>query len=52
MYSIGRSEEITGFWLRDMVSRDDVVVATKVHGVMGPGPNRKGLSRKHIIEGA
>src|SRR5580698_9141583 len=50
VYSIGRSEEITGFWLRDMVSRDDVVVATKVHGVMGPGPNRKGLSRKHIIE--
>jgi aryl-alcohol dehydrogenase-like predicted oxidoreductase len=50
VYSIGRSEEITGFWLRDMASRDDVVVATKVHGVMGPGPNRKGLSRKHIIE--
>jgi aryl-alcohol dehydrogenase-like predicted oxidoreductase len=50
VYSIGRSEEITGFWLRDMASRDDVVVATKVHGAMGPGPNRKGLSRKHIIE--
>jgi 1-deoxyxylulose-5-phosphate synthase len=50
VYSIGRSEEITGFWLRDMASRDDVVVATKVHGQMGPGPNRKGLSRKHIIE--
>ena len=33
-----------------MASRDDVVVATKVHGAMGPGPNRKGLSRKHIIE--
>jgi aryl-alcohol dehydrogenase-like predicted oxidoreductase len=50
VYSIGRSEEITGFWLRDMASRDDVVVATKVHGAMGPGPNRRGLSRKHIIE--
>jgi aryl-alcohol dehydrogenase (NADP+) len=50
VYSIGRSEEITGFWLRDMASRDDIVVATKVHGAMGPGPNRRGLSRKHIIE--
>jgi aryl-alcohol dehydrogenase (NADP+) len=50
VYSIGRSEEITGAYLKEMASRDDVVVATKVHGVMGPGPNRKGLSRKHIIE--
>jgi aryl-alcohol dehydrogenase (NADP+) len=50
VYSIGLSEEITGFWLRDMANRDDVVVATKVHGAMGPGPNRRGLSRKHIIE--
>jgi aryl-alcohol dehydrogenase (NADP+) len=50
VYSIGRSEEITGHWLKELASRDDVVVATKVHGVMGPGPNRKGLSRKHIIE--
>jgi aryl-alcohol dehydrogenase-like predicted oxidoreductase len=33
-----------------MVSRDDIVVATKVHNAMGPGPNRRGLSRKHIIE--
>jgi aryl-alcohol dehydrogenase (NADP+) len=50
VYSIGRSEEITGAWLKEMASRDDVIVATKVHGAMGPGPNRKGLSRKHIIE--
>ncbi len=50
VYSVGASEEITGFYLNEMASRDDVVVATKVHGVMGPGPNRKGLSRKHIIE--
>ena len=50
VYSVGASEEITGFYLKEMASRDDVVVATKVHGVMGPGPNRKGLSRKHIIE--
>jgi aryl-alcohol dehydrogenase-like predicted oxidoreductase len=50
VYSVGRSEEITGFWLREMASRDDIVVATKVQGPMGPGPNRRGLSRKHIIE--
>ena len=45
-----RSEEITGAHLKEMASRDDIVVATKVHGAMGPGPNRRGLSRKHIIE--
>jgi aryl-alcohol dehydrogenase-like predicted oxidoreductase len=50
VYSIGRSEEITGAYLNEMASRDDIVVATKVHGAMGPGPNRRGLSRKHIIE--
>src|SRR5579862_6726935 len=50
VYSVGRSEEITGACLNEMASRDDVVVATKVHGAMGPGPNRKGLSRKHILE--
>src|SRR5262252_7731953 len=50
VYSVGLSEEITGFWLRDMSQRDDVIVATKVEGPMGPGPNRRGLSRKHIIE--
>jgi len=50
VYSVGLSEEITGAHLRELASRDDIVVATKVHGVMGPGPNRRGLSRKHIIE--
>src|SRR6202789_4650272 len=50
VYSIGVSEEITGRWLGEMATRDDIVVATKVHGPMGPGPNRRGLSRKHIIE--
>src|SRR5579872_4977752 len=50
VYSIGQSEEITGIYLREMASRDDVVVATKVHGVMGKSPNKRGLSRKHIIE--
>jgi 1-deoxyxylulose-5-phosphate synthase len=50
VYSVGASEEITGRWLGEMASRDDVVIATKVSGAMGPGANRRGLSRKHIIE--
>ncbi len=50
VYSVGASEEITGRWLNEMASRDDIVVATKAHGAMGPGPNRRGLSRKHLIE--
>jgi len=50
VYSVGLSEEITGRWLNEMASRDDIVVATKAHGAMGPGPNRRGLSRKHLIE--
>ena len=50
VYSNGLSEEITGAHLKEMASRDDIVLATKVHGAMGPGPNRRGLSRKHIIE--
>jgi aryl-alcohol dehydrogenase (NADP+) len=33
-----------------MASRDDIVLATKLHGAMGPGPNKRGLSRKHVIE--
>jgi len=50
VYSAGLSEEITGFYLGEMASRDDVVLATKVHGPMGKSPNKRGLSRKHIIE--
>ena len=49
VYSTGMSEEITGRALRDFAKRDEVVIATKVHGVMGPGPNDHGLSRKHIL---
>ncbi len=48
-YSAGTSEEITGRALLDYASRDDVVIATKVHGVMRPGPNGGGLSRKAIM---
>jgi aryl-alcohol dehydrogenase (NADP+) len=50
VYSTGVSEEITGRWLSEMASRDEIVIATKVHGPMGTGPNRAGLSHKHIIE--
>src|SRR5579872_1379280 len=51
VYSAGQSEEITGFYLNEMASRDEIIVATKVHGQMGHSPNKRGLSRKHIIEG-
>ncbi len=50
VYSVGLSETITGHWLGEMAQRDDIVVATKVNGAMGRGPNRRGLSRKHVIE--
>jgi len=49
VYSFGRSEEVTGRALRDFARREDVVIATKVHGVMRPGPNGGGLSRKAIL---
>ncbi|MEK6478073.1 aldo/keto reductase [Catalinimonas sp. 4WD22] len=50
VYSEGLSEEITGKALRDLgVNRDEVVLATKVRGRMGRGPNQVGLSRSHII---
>jgi aryl-alcohol dehydrogenase (NADP+) len=49
VYSGGSSEEITGRAIRDFSSRDDVVLATKVHGRMHEGPNGAGLSRKAIL---
>ncbi len=49
VYSAGSSEEITGRALKDFAERDDVVLATKVHGRMRPGPNGAGLSRKAIL---
>jgi 1-deoxyxylulose-5-phosphate synthase len=50
VYSTGLSEEIVGRALKDFARRSDVVLATKVHGVMGDSPNARGLSRKHIME--
>ncbi|KDP89717.1 MULTISPECIES: aldo/keto reductase [Clavibacter] len=49
VYSDGSSEEITGRALKAMTKREEVVIATKVHGAMGEGPNSRGLSRKHIM---
>jgi aryl-alcohol dehydrogenase-like predicted oxidoreductase len=49
VYSDGSSEEIVGRALKDFARRDEVVVATKVHGRMRPGPNGGGLSRKAIL---
>jgi len=49
VYSAGSSEEITGATLMSMVPRDEVVIATKVNGQMGPDVNGQGLSRKAIM---
>ncbi len=49
IYANGASEEVTGRALRDFASRDEIVLATKVFNPMGPSPNDKGLSRKHIM---
>ena len=51
VYSNGESEQILGRALEAFgVKRKEVVIATKVYNPMGPGPNQRGLSRKHILE--
>jgi aryl-alcohol dehydrogenase-like predicted oxidoreductase len=45
----GKSEEIIGRWLQNK-PRDQLVIATKVRGPVGNGPNDSGLSRKHITD--
>jgi aryl-alcohol dehydrogenase-like predicted oxidoreductase len=51
VYSEGESERILGRAIRDLgVPRQDVVIATKVRGRTGPGPNAVGLSRGHIMD--
>ncbi len=49
VYSAGSSEEFTGRALKEYAAREDIVLATKVHGRMRPGPNGAGLSRKAIL---
>jgi aryl-alcohol dehydrogenase-like predicted oxidoreductase len=51
VYSEGQSEAMLGQALRDLkVAREDVIIATKVRGRTGPGPNAIGLSRGHIMD--
>lgn len=51
VYSEGLSEEMTGKAIRNLgLDRKFLVIATKVRGTMGPGPNQTGLSRGHIME--
>src|SRR5271156_6007598 len=51
VYSEGQSEVLLGQALRDLsVKREDVIVATKVRGRTGVGPNDVGLSRGHIMD--
>lgn len=53
VYSEGLSEQMTGRAIRELgLNRYDLVIATKVRGQMGPGPNDSGLSRKHILQQA
>jgi aryl-alcohol dehydrogenase-like predicted oxidoreductase len=53
IYSEGLSEQMTGKAISDLgLKRDDLVIATKVRGKMGEGPNDSGLSRKHILQQA
>lgn len=53
VYSEGLSEEMTGKAIRDLgLDRDELVIATKVRGRMGAGPNQTGLTRKHILQQA
>jgi aryl-alcohol dehydrogenase-like predicted oxidoreductase len=51
VYSIGQSERLTGQALKNLsIPRKDVVLATKVYGAMGEGPNDRGASRGHIMD--
>jgi aryl-alcohol dehydrogenase-like predicted oxidoreductase len=51
IYGVGASEEVVGALLRELLPREDYVVATKISMPMGRGTNSGGLSRKHIREG-
>ncbi len=49
VYADGESERVLGHLLADVVPRDEVVLATKAHGVTGPGPMGRGTSRGHLL---
>ena len=48
--TVGRTEEIIGNWMSIRGNRDDIVLATKCVGVMGPHRWQRGASRKHIMD--
>jgi len=50
IYAAGSSEEVTGRALKEFARRDEIVIATKAHGMWGKGPNQKGLSRKALMQ--
>ena len=50
IYGLGASEEVVGQLLRELLPRDQYVLATKISMPLGPGANRGGLSRKHVRE--
>ncbi|MBK8766018.1 MAG: aldo/keto reductase [Burkholderiaceae bacterium] len=49
-YGLGASEKVVGALLRELLPRDQFVLATKIAMPMGKGANQGGLSRKHVIE--
>ncbi len=49
IYAAGTSEEVTGRALKEFARRDEIVIATKAHGMFGKGPNQRGLSRKALM---
>ncbi len=48
--TVGRTEEIIGRWLAERGNRDQLLIATKCRGRMGPGANDEGLSRQHVLD--
>ena len=50
VYGLGACEEVVGALLRELLPRDEYVLATKISMPLGPGPNQGGLSRKHVRE--
>ena len=51
VYGLGACEEVVGTLLRELLPREQYVLATKISMPMGEGANQRGLSRKHIMEG-
>ena len=49
-YMTGRAEEVLGGWIGERKNRSSLIVATKVYGKMGPGPNDSGLGRAHVLD--